>query len=130
MILGGSPELGGSGQFDQTGTVIATTSNFEGRRKDTAWTPRASISFKPNRDHNIYASYSRGFKGGGFDPRGQSTQAPSQSPEDVFEFMAFDPETVDSYEIGWKGAVLDRRLNFALAVFQADYKDVQVPGSA
>ena len=130
LINGGSPELGGSGAFDQTGTPIQTTSDFEGRRKDTAFTPRASISFQPTANHNLYASYSRGFKGGGFDPRGQSTQAPTQSPDDIFEFMAFDPETVDSYELGWKASVLDRRLQFATAVFKADYKDVQVPGSA
>ena len=126
---GGQPGLGGVNGFG-VGTVIATTSNFRGRRKDTALTPRASLSFKPNRDHNIYLSYSRGFKGGGFDPRAQSTQAPSQSARDVFEYMAFDPEKVDSYELGWKGSVLDRRLQFAAALFQADYKDVQVPGSA
>jgi iron complex outermembrane receptor protein len=130
LINGGSPELGGSGAFDQTGTPIQTTSDFEGRRKDTAFTPRASISFQPTANHNLYASYSRGFKGGGFDPRGQSTQAPTQSPDDIFEFMAFDPETADSYELGWKASVLDRRLQFATAVFKADYKDVQVPGSA
>jgi iron complex outermembrane receptor protein len=44
--------------------------------------------------------------------------------------MDFDPETVDSYELGWKGAALDRRLRWALAGFLANYKDVQVPGSA
>ncbi|NUT01111.1 MAG: TonB-dependent receptor [Sphingomonas sp.] len=134
LIRGGSPELGGVG-FG-TGTAIATTSNFDGRRKDTAWTPRASISFKPNRDHNIYASYSRGFKGGGFDPRGQTTLAPDldldgvREPNAIYEVMAFEPETVDSFEIGWKGAALNRRLKWALALFRADYKDVQVPGSA
>lgn len=110
--------------------MIATTSNFDGRRTDSAFTPRASVSFKPNRDHNIYISYSRGFKGGGFDPRGQSTQAPTQSPQDIFDFMAFDPETVDSYELGWKASLLNNRLQLATAVFNADYKDVQVPGSA
>src|ERR671913_250932 len=130
-LFGGSPELGGSGAFDQTGFPLgAPTSDFEGKRKDTAWTPRFSVSFKPNRDHNIYASYSRGFKGGGFDPRGQSTQAPTQSPEDIYDFMAFDPERVDSYEIGWKGAAINRRLKWAIAAFQANYEDVQVPGSA
>ncbi len=129
LILGGSPELGGSDPFG-TGTVIATTSNFDGKRKDTAFTPRASVSFKPNSDNNIYASYSRGFKGGGFDPRGQTTSAPTQSPEDIYDFMAFDPETVDSYELGWKGTTLDRRLRFGIAAFLADYKDVQVPGSS
>jgi iron complex outermembrane recepter protein len=128
-ILGGHPELGGAQGFG-TGTVIATTSNFEGQRKDTAFTPRASVSFKPDRDHNLYLSYSRGFKGGGFDPRGQSSQAPSQSPQDVYDFMAFDPETVDSYELGWKASLFANRLQIATALFHADYKDVQVPGSA
>jgi iron complex outermembrane receptor protein len=134
-VLGGQPGLGGSSGFG-VGTVVATTSNFDGRRKDTAWTPRFSIAYKPNRDHNIYASYSRGFKGGGFDPRGQTTNAPGDTPttpptaEQIYDFMAFDPETVDSYELGWKGSAINRRLRWALAVFQANYKDVQVPGSS
>jgi len=128
-IFGGSPQLGGSGVFDQTGLPIATTSNFNGQRKDTAFTPRASINFKPNADHNIYISYSKGFKGGGFDPRGQSTQAPVQTPEGIFDYMAFDPEKVDSFELGWKASVLQNRLQFAAAVFDAEYKDVQVPAS-
>jgi iron complex outermembrane receptor protein len=129
-ILGGQPLLGGSPPYDQTGIVIATTSNFKGKRTDEAFTPRASISFKPNKNNNIYLSYSKGFKGGGFDPRGQSSQAPSQSPEDVFNFMTFKPEKVDSYELGWKAALFNHRLQFATAIFDAEYKDVQVPGSA
>ena len=128
-LLGGQPDLGGSPPFG-VGIPIATTSNFSGRRVDEAFTPRASISFKPNPNHNIYLSYSKGFKGGGFDPRGQSSQAPTQSPEDVFNFMTFKPEKVDSYEAGWKAALFDRRLQLATAIFDAEYKDVQVPGSA
>jgi iron complex outermembrane recepter protein len=141
LILGGSPELGGVGVFDKPGTPFPTaaasvTSNFDGKRKDTAWTPRFSISYKPNSNHNIYASYSRGFKGGGFDPRGQSTLAPDldlngvKSADEIYDFMAFDPETVNSYEIGWKGSTANRRVRWALAAFRADYEDVQVPGSA
>jgi iron complex outermembrane receptor protein len=131
LILGGSPELGGSDPFDQTGTQLgAPTSDFTGSRKDTAFTPRASIQFKPTANHNLYVSYSKGFKGGGFDPRGLTTQAPSQSYKDIYDFMAFDPEKVDSYEAGWKASLFERRLQLALAVFDAEYKDVQVPGSA
>jgi len=133
MIRGGSPELGGATGFG-TGIVAATTSNFDGRRTDTAFTPRASINFKPNKNNNIYISYSRGFKGGGFDPRGQTTAciAPlggACTPAQVFDFMAFDPEKVDSYEAGWKASMFNKRLQFALAAFQANYKDVQIPGS-
>ena len=129
-ILGGSPELGGSNGFGVGKPFGAPTSNFEGERTDKAFTPRASINFKPDPNNNIYLSYSRGFKGGGFDPRAQSTSAPSQDPAVVYDYMAFDPETVDSYELGWKASLLERRLQFAAAVFDAEYKDVQVPGSA
>ena len=131
LLFGGSPELGGSTPYDATGVQLgAPTSSFDGSRTDKAFTPRVSVSFKPSPDHNIYVSYSKGFKGGGFDPRGLTTQAPSQSPQDIYDFMAFDPEKVDSYEAGWKASLFDRRLQFAAAVFDAEYKDVQVPGSA
>jgi iron complex outermembrane receptor protein len=43
--------------------------------------------------------------------------------------MAFDPEKVDSFELGWKASVFQNRLQFAAAVFDAEYKDVQVPAS-
>ncbi|HEX7931284.1 MAG TPA: TonB-dependent receptor, partial [Sphingomicrobium sp.] len=72
LFRGGSPELGGSNGFG-VGIPIpvgAVTSNFNGTRKDKAFTPRASINFKPNPTNHLYVSYSKGFKGGGFDPRG------------------------------------------------------------
>ena len=135
LKFGGSPELGGSNGFG-VGTSIGVTSDFDGRRKDTAVTPRASINFKPTPDHNIYISYSKGFKGGGFDPRGLTSTAPDlngngvREPSEIYDVMAFDPEKVDSYELGWKASVLQHRLQFATAIFDAEYKDVQVPGSA
>jgi iron complex outermembrane receptor protein len=134
-LLGGSPELGGSAPFGVGTQLGAPTSDFDGKRKDTAFTPRASISFKPNPNNNLYISYARGFKGGGFDPRGLTTATPRTDPavpptaEQIYDFMAFDPEKVDSYEAGWKASLLNRRLQFALAVFDAEYKDIQVPGS-
>ena len=44
--------------------------------------------------------------------------------------VAYGPEKVDSYELGWKAALFNRRLQLATALFDAEYKDVQVPGSA
>ena len=134
LLFGGSPEFGGSGGFGN-GTVIATTSNFDGKRTDTAFTPRVSLSFKPNDNHHLYASWSKGFKGGGFDPRGQTTAAADvdgngiRSPAEIYDYMAFDPEKVTSYELGWKGSFLDKRVFASLAIFHADYQDMQIPGS-
>jgi len=123
-IFGGSPILLGAPQ-----------TNFRGEAEFEEFTPRASVTFKPNDDHTLYASYAKGFKGGGFDPRGNATIAPDTNRNgvrefnEIFDFFLFEPETVDSYEIGYKASLFDRRLNFALAGFYADYKDVQIPGS-
>jgi iron complex outermembrane receptor protein len=135
FLAGGQPVLGGEFGFG-VGIPAGTLSDFNGSRTDKAFTPRASVNFKPTPNHNIYVSYSKGFKGGGFDPRGNTTNAPGNTPttpptaSQIYDFMAFDPEKVDSYEIGWKAALFNRRLQLATAVFDAEYKDVQVPGSA
>lgn len=118
-----------------TAIAIATTSDFNGSQTFEEFTPRASISFKPNENHNIYFTYSRGFKGGGFDPRGQTSAAPDLDGDgdidfdDQFAFLSFAPETVDSFELGWKASLLDNRLNISMAAFLGSYNDVQIPGS-
>ncbi|MCZ8137375.1 MAG: TonB-dependent receptor [Porphyrobacter sp.] len=127
--------LGGfSNLFGGTGVAAAVTSNFDDSATFKDFNPRASISWQPNADHNLYFTYSQGFKGGGFDPRGQTTACRNPrggacTAEEVYDFMAFDPETVDSFELGWKASLLDNRVNISLAAFHAQYKDVQIPGS-
>lgn len=114
---------------------IAVTSDFTGSETFEDFNPRASISWQPNANHNIYFTYSQGFKGGGFDPRGQTSAAPDLDGDgdvdfaDQFEFLSFQPETVDSYELGWKASLLDNRLNVSLAAFFGQYDNVQIPGS-
>lgn len=128
-IGGTSPIFGGSA------IPIATTSDFDGSETFTKFTPRASLDWTPNENQLLYVSYSEGFKGGSFDPRGQTTLAPDLdgdgvvSEEEVFEFMKFDPETVKTWEFGWKTTALQGRLTSKLAVFFSKYTDVQVPGS-
>jgi iron complex outermembrane receptor protein len=128
FIGGGSPFFGGAGRF------FALQSDFEGEADFAEFTPRASITYEITPDQTVYASYSRGFKGGGFDPRGVSTacrnpQGTVCNRAELVDFMGFDPETVDSYELGYRASLFDRRLSFSLAAFHAEYQDVQVPGS-
>ena len=133
LYIGASPAFGG------TSNPLVRQTDFRGSADFERITPRASISFKPAEDHLLYASWSEGFKGGGFDPRGVGTAAPDLNgngrtgaqgdQEDIYNFLSFDPETVTSYEIGYKGALFDRALTLAVAAFNADYTDVQIPGS-
>ncbi len=129
--------IGGfSAPFGGSGTAIATTSDFLGSEEFTEFSPRASIAWAPTDRHNLYLSYSEGFKGGSFDPRSQTTAAPDLDgdgdidDEDIFNFMIFQPETVKSYEIGAKSAWGEGgALTTNVAIFFADYEDVQIPGS-
>jgi iron complex outermembrane receptor protein len=132
----GGPLYGATSEFGGNPTLnLGASTNFRGEANFKRFTPRASLSFKPNADHMFYISYSEGFKGGGFDPRGSGTSAPISNPavgrtyQDIYNYLSFDPESVNSYEIGWKGSAFDRRLTWALDGFYADYKNVQIPGS-
>ncbi|WP_404712279.1 TonB-dependent receptor [Sphingomonas sp. MMS24-J13] len=128
--IGLTPDFGGNPiPFGNPAT------NFQGGAEFKKFTPRASLSYKITPDHMVYASFSEGFKGGGFDPRGSGASAPDtngdgvRSYQEIYNYLRFKPETVKSYEIGWKGALLDHRLTFAADGFYADYNDVQIPGS-
>ena len=130
LINGPSPRFGGAG------TEIGVTSNFRGTETFDKFTPRFSVTYEPNSAHTFYATYAQGFKGGGFDPRGLTTAARdfngngTVDADDIFNFMRFLPETVDSVELGWKTTLNGGRFRSNFAVFNADYQDVQIPGSA
>ncbi|RKQ96436.1 TonB-dependent receptor [Maricaulis maris] len=126
--------LGGFSEFfGGSGFSIATTSDFQGTNSWDDFSPTASLAWQPNDANNFYLTYSQGFKGGGFDPRAQTTGAPdfdqngTVEADEIYEFMSFDPETVDSIEIGWK--YQGNGYRHSLAVFNMDYTDIQVPGS-
>ncbi len=126
---GNSPFFGGEG------VPIATTSDFRGSETFTDFTPKVSLSWQPVPEQNIYGSFSQGFKGGSFDPRGLTTAAPdlngdgTVSEEEIFEFMKFDPEEVDTWELGLKSSWARGRINTAFAYFYSDYTNIQIPGS-
>ncbi|MGX7925065.1 TonB-dependent receptor [Tsuneonella sp. HG094] len=126
-----SPQFGGTGV-----DLGAPITNFTGKAKFEKWTPRVSVSLKPSEDLMVYASYSQGFKGGGFDPRGSANITPNTdgvagppSYAEIYDFFLFEPETVDSYEVGVKGSLFDNAFTYALTGFYADYTNVQIPGS-
>jgi len=119
LYLGlGSPAF----DSDNTGIFLATQTGYEGlERKDTDFSPRIAVNYDLTDNTNIYGSYSQGIKAGGFDPRARADLDPTGLSRE-----GFGSETVDSYEIGLKGSLLQNRLTYALAGFIADYKDQQI----
>jgi iron complex outermembrane recepter protein len=80
------------------------------------FTPRASVDYSFTDDHLVYASYARGYRSGGFNGRAQTATSVTQP---------YEPETVDSYEVGAKTQWMDGRLTFNLAAFYTKYDDKQ-----
>ena len=80
-------------------------------------TPMVSVSYSHTDDLMVYATYSEGFKVGGFTQR---IFPPEPS------LPAFGPEYVDSLEAGIKAEFFDNSLRANLAVYSADYSDLQI----
>jgi iron complex outermembrane recepter protein len=127
-----SPSLGGPLRPPLiTQTNLLADADFED------FSPRASISYAFSDEHTGYVSYAKGFKGGSFDPRCVAVTAPdidgdmvpgALDPDDQRSFCLFQPEEIDTYEVGLKSQFGDvAASNFA--VFYSDYQDVQIPGS-
>lgn len=92
--------------------------NLIGAGSDTfkKFTPKVGVDFRPNEETMIYASWSQGFRSGGFSPRAGTAASASQS---------YRPEVVDSFEIGSKLELFDRKLQFNVAAFYSKYKNLQ-----
>ncbi|NNG23532.1 TonB-dependent receptor [Telluria aromaticivorans] len=120
----GSPGLGNAGAI-----LFRTDTDLRGgvlSREDKKFTPRVAVNYKFSPNHNVYASYSEGFKGGGFDPR--LNVVGTRIPLAVAR-AGYAPETIETYELGLKSAFNGGRITTNAAVFYSDYQDVQIPGS-
>ncbi|MBB3168677.1 TonB-dependent receptor [Simiduia aestuariiviva] len=115
-----SPLFAGKYNAGQPAAVFLNT--LTDYSNDDSWskfTPHVGIDYQVNSDLMVYATYSTGFKSGGFDMRGDAASLPSTVD-------GFDPETVTSYEMGVKSDLFNNRLRLNAAAFYADYTDMQV----
>jgi iron complex outermembrane receptor protein len=86
---------------------------------NSGFTWRLVGRYKLSDDANLYASYARGRL-----PEVLAASAPSQ-PYAPARFGTVEAETVDSYEVGAKAALLDRRLRLDTAAYFYDYDNFQ-----
>lgn len=100
-------------------TPYAILTDYSNSDEWGQFSPKAGVNYQFDNDTMVYASYSSGFKSGGFDMRGDA----SVNPETV---DGYDPETVDTYEFGLKTQLLDNRIRLNAAAFHTNYDDMQV----
>ena len=102
------------GNFFDSDTDINTAAGRKNNWSNVS--PKVGLSWEANDDLFLYASWTRGFRSGGFNGRCGSTAT----------CQPFNEETADSYEVGMKWDGMDNRLRVNLTGFYLDYKDQQV----
>ncbi len=99
-------------------------------RKEDEFTGTAILSFKATDDLLLYASFARGYKAGGFNLDRSALKAPiapfggQAGTQALVGNLQFDPELVDSYEIGAKYAT--GPFSLSLSAFRSEFSNFQL----
>ncbi|MGH6786522.1 MAG: TonB-dependent receptor [Novosphingobium sp.] len=112
--------------------------SINSNRGEDEWTGTGILSFKATDDLLLYASYSRGYKAGGFNLDRSALKPPiftvggvpttsfaaAGGAQSLVNNLKFDPELVDAYEIGAKYAT--GPFSAGLTFFRSDFKNFQL----
>ncbi len=77
---------------------------------------RLALQYRWSDQFMTYAQWSTGFKGGGVNPRPFFPQ----------QVLSFGPETLQSWEVGFKSDLFDRKVRYNIAAFYSKYKGIQL----
>ncbi|MEO1079491.1 MAG: TonB-dependent receptor [Pseudomonadota bacterium] len=130
QLVAGGQILPGATAFGQPGFGVCGDPDFElqtefvdvngelqpirGSETWSEFTPRVALTYEIPQGI-VYASFSEGFRSGGYN--GRSSNGVTFGP--------YDPEKVESYELGIKTDWFENRLRFNATVFFTDYQDKQ-----
>jgi len=109
---------------------------LDDQRKEDEFTGTAVLSYKPTSDLMFYASYSRGYKAGGFNLDRSAILNPNPAQALPFfpinpanadfyaDSLQFDEETVNAYEVGMKYS--SRHFTLNVAGFRSEFSNFQL----
>lgn len=98
------------------GFVAPIVSNLPSSLSFRKFTPKVGLEYKASDDVLLFASYAKGFRSGGFNGRLIAPQS----------FVpTYAPDTNDSFEVGIKSELIDRKLRVNITGFYSKYKGIQ-----
>jgi iron complex outermembrane receptor protein len=112
---------------------IEPYAKINGKLDDDAFTPLISAQWDANQDTMLYATWTQGYKSGGFDVR--SNGHPLENVNNAINPLTqtaitgswiFDREQANSFELGSKQTLADGAAELNLALYLTKYEDLQV----
>lgn len=100
------------------------------KRSEDEFTGTAILSWKPVEDLLVYGSFARGYKAGGFNLDRSALKSPilpfggQAGTQALVRNLQFDPELVDSYELGAKFS--NGPFGLSVSAFRSDFSSFQL----
>ncbi|GAA6151467.1 TonB-dependent receptor [Pseudoteredinibacter isoporae] len=122
-LVGGAQQLAAGARGVQ---LVVPYEPFTANYADDNISGTVSVNYQFNEDMSAYARFARGYKSGGLnlDRAGPSTTPDSQVVADP-NVVVFQPELVDTFEVGFKSRLMDNRLQLNAAIFVQELEDYQ-----
>ncbi len=95
-----------------------------GSLKETPFVPKIALSWQADPDFLVYASYAKGYRTGGVNKALPDVCLPEAASLGLTPGV-YKSDTTHSYEIGTKGRLFDRRLQFEASAFRIKWNDIQ-----
>ncbi len=126
-----------------TAFLIEPYSEIKDKRSEAAFTPLVTMQWDATDDMMVYATYTEGFKAGGFDVRSNAHPDPTygasiianQSPLVIVQTTAtngfapgvfeYEEEKATSFELGSKMTLAGGAAELNVALFRTEYTDLQ-----
>jgi outer membrane receptor protein involved in Fe transport len=108
-----------NGSYSNNETADNLNQTYSGFRS------RGNITYHATEDVLVYYTWSQGFRPGGFN-RGVTTRTPPGGDYTYQTPQAYQPDTLVNNELGFKTQWFDHRFEFNGAVYQEDWKNVQI----
>lgn len=113
-VLPGSPCVVGQG----CNVVAGNPGAFIDSDSWTSFAPRVGVQFRYDEASQIYASWSQGYRSGGYNFR-------NTSPNPAITPGPFDQERIDAFEVGLKTDLADGNVRLNMAAFWNNITDMQ-----
>ena len=99
------------------GVFDAVGSSFEQKQSETGFTPKITLTFRPQDGLMTYASYSTGFRVGGANPNPPGLTGVAET---------YGSDKLKNYEVGIRTDLFSRRVLLDLTAFHIDWSNIQV----
>jgi outer membrane receptor protein involved in Fe transport len=115
-----------TGSVNETGPFLGTTIVTQSSATEKPVTPKAVLSWQPDRDDLLYVSASKGFRPGGPNVGVGDICSSNLNSLGLSQVPAqYASDSLWSYEIGSKNTFLDHRLQINASVFYIDWRNIQ-----